>query len=56
MSAHWMGGGLPRGVCIPAYTEADTPWTELLTHTCKNIKYRLGTLNSNTVNSKFHLV
>ena len=25
VSAHWKGGGLPRGVCIPAYTEVDTP-------------------------------
>ena len=45
-SMHWAGGVsaqegcLPRGVCIIACTEADTPpplWTEFLTHACENV-------------------
>ena len=33
------GVSAPRGGCIPACTEADTPppWTEFLTHACENI-------------------
>ena len=31
---------LPRWVCVPACTEADTPlWTEWLTDSCKNIAF-----------------
>ena len=58
------GGGCPGpgpGGCIPACTEADTPQqtatAEDGTHpTGMHSCYRSGTVNSNTVNSKFHLI
>ena len=58
------GGCLPRG-CLPrTHAKIHPPWTKCLSHACENIpfrnfvcgRYRSGTVNSNTVNSKFHLI